>query len=687
MLNKLSFNNKSFVLLFVMFLSFFISVMLRLILAFVTQENPIYTLNGEFISILSPDPALYGYYAQLLLDGIPYNSDVSMIEYIIYFIVLLTPFSLNQVLYFGPAFFTSLIVVPIFLIMNFFINSKTITFISAIIASVGYGLYSRTYLGYFDTDVLNTFFPMMILYSMILVIKKGDYRYAIVGIILNIGYLFWYHSSEPIVYAMNGFFILFGIIFHMKKSELYKVYILLGISIIKLAFLYKVLLLGVVFIGFYFVKIDYKYFLGLFIFALLAILYKIELSQFTFHLNRYLFKADTIQNSSYSFLAPMQLVAEAKSGKFLDIVKLLSGNIYIFIFSILGYLLLVFRHREFLLSLPLLALGIMSIEAGIRFHIYGVATLIIAYGYLVYVLSQKISNTNLQKLFIIVLFIYPIYESYKSIEFWNTRVARPVFNPEQISALEQLKSKATRKDYVVTWWDYGWPVWYYTNMQTMIDNGRHHEDNYSVAKILMSNSQTFTYNATHHLYDIYSKNQSPAIIQALQKDKEPSKLFEKLSQTDMIHKKYVDKYLVLPQQMTKLIYTIFTFANIDPKTGEKLKSKLFFEFNALKEDKNFIYLDKGTKVDKNKALIIQGETKIPIKSFYHIITKNNQKLLKEINAYSKGLNLIVYEGKYYLMDDYFLNTTFIQLMFFNNYDKRYFEPVYTGKSISIFKVK
>lgn len=664
-----------------------VATAIRLIFAIQTQDGYLFTYNNHFISILSPDPALYGYYATLLLNGLPHNSDVSMIEYVIYALVKFTPFSLDFVMYFTPALLASFVSIPVILILYFYVRSHLILFCAGLISAIGYGFYSRTYLGYFDTDVLNVFFPMMIIYSMILVLKKQDYRYAIIGIIFNIGYLFWYHSSEPLVYALNGFFILFCCVFFLKTSELYKVSILFGLSIIKIAFLYKIIALAVVFVGFYFVKLDYRYFLGLFVLAFIAILYKIDLSQFTFHLDRYLFKSENIQNLNYKFLAPMQLVAEAQGAKFDDVIKLISGNIFIFVLSIIGYLLFVVRHKEFLVSLPLLAIGLLSLEAGIRFHIYGVAVLVLGYFYLVYFITTGLKYNYAKNIVILLSLVYPTYENYKSIEFWNTKVARPVLFPEQLKALDILKKQATSKDYIVTWWDYGWPLWYYTGMKTMIDNGRHHEDNFTVAKILMSQNQTFAHNAIHHFYDIYSQNQSPAIIQALKKEKEPSKLFKMLENPQMKHKKNVDKYLVLPLQMTKLIYTIFTFENVDPKTGKKLPQKLFFEYNQIDETKDYILLDKGVKIDKTKGLIIQGDVTIPVKKFYHIIHRNNQKLLKEIDAYPQGLHLINYEGKYYMMDDYFFNTLFIQLMFFNNYDKRYFEPVYTGTSIGIFKVK
>jgi hypothetical protein len=664
-----------------------IGMLIRLILAWQTKDSPYHIYNDTFISILSPDPALYGYYATLLLEGLPHTSDVSMIEYVIYALVKFTPFSLDFVMYFAPALLASLVAIPVILILNFYTKDKTALFFAGIVSTIGYGFYSRTYLGYFDTDILNVFFPMMILYSMIMVIKKLDYRYALLGVIFNLGFLAWYHSSEPIVYAMNGFFVLFSLVFYLKKSELYKVIILFGISIIKIAFLYKFIALAVLFVGFYFVRLDYRYFLALFLLAIVGVLYKIDLNIFSIHLDRYLFKSESFQSLNYKFLSPMQLVAEAQGASFDDIVKVISGNIVIFGLSLLGYLFLLFRHKEFLLSLPLLAIGLLSIYAGVRFHIYGVSILVLGYFYLSYILSLQLKKDIAKSIFIILLALLPLYENYKSIEFWNTKVAQPVLYPEQIKALDIMTKQASKKDYIVTWWDYGWPLWYYTGMKTMIDNGRHHEDNFTVAQILMSQDQTFAYNAIHHFYDLYSKQQTPAIIQALNNNKDPLKLFEKLEQSDMTHAKNVDKYLFLPLQMTKLIYTIFTFANVDPTTGKKLPQKLFLEYNQIGENNDFILLDKGVKIDKKNALVIQGDTKIPVKKFYHIIHRNNQKLLKEIPAYPQGLHLVNYEGKYYMMDDYFFNTLFIQLIFFNNYDPKYFEPVYTGVGAAIYKLK
>jgi dolichyl-diphosphooligosaccharide--protein glycosyltransferase/undecaprenyl-diphosphooligosaccharide--protein glycosyltransferase len=684
MLSKISFKNIKINNLQILLLLFVIGVCIRLYASWMFYDNPRFIIDGGFVPLLNPDSGLYGYYVNLLLNNMPHLSDVHLIEYILYMIVSFTPFSLDQILYFGPAFFASLIIIPTYLIMDIYIKSKIIISISSIIASIGYGFYSRSYLGYFDTDVLNIFFPMMILYSMLLIISKNDYRYSAIGIISNIGYLLWYHSSEPIIYALNGFFIIFGILFYLKKTELYKTYILLGISIVKISFLYKVVILIVAFGGFYFLKINYRYYLFLFIVSFFAILYYIDISQFAFHINRYINTNNILTTNSYNFISPMQYVAEADSESFMKIITNISGNIYIFIFSIIAYIILAIRHKEFLLSLPLVLLGLASIKAGIRFHIYGVIPLIISYGFLVYLISQKIKINKFKNTIIIILFLFPIYESYKSVDKWNNNML-PIFDSAQIKAVNILKKQATNKDYIVTWWDYGWPLWYYTNMQTMIDNGTHHEDNYTVAKIFMSTSQTFSYNAIHYFYNLYSKRKTASIIQALNENTIDN-LDKKLNQTNLKHINKIKKYIVLPYDMLRISSTIFSFANIDIQTGEKLGKKHFYKFSILKKINRIVYLNNGYKIDEKSLMLLKGNRSFAIKSFYDISYKNNKKIIKVNKLRNQGFNLIKYHGRLYIMDDYYLNTTLIQLLVFNNYDKKLFKPISIQENISIFEV-
>ncbi len=629
---------------------YILAVALRLILALQLQDNPLYMLENSFISIYTPDAALYAHYANLLLNSMPHTSDVNLIEYIIYYLVKLTPFSLDEVLFFAPAFLSSLIVIPVYLILSLYVKSRVIISLSAIIASMGYGFYTRTHLGYFDTDLLNISFPLMILYSMLQVVGKNNYKYLVLVVLFDILFFSWYHSSLAIIIAQNGFFILYALFKYLKLR--YAITILALIS------------------------------------ATLA--YTVKLSDIMFHIDRYVFKAEILKSSGYKFTSPMQYVSEALSQNIDLTIRFLSGDISILILSLLGYVLLSIRHKEFILALPLLALGLLSFKIGIRFHIYAVPILVIGFAYFIYAVQEKLSKYKFATLganLTLLLFLLPIYENYSLIKQYNTINIKPVFNSTQVKALQNLKEIAKPTDFVVTWWDFGWPIWYYTGMKTMIDNGMHHEDNFTVSKILLSSSQTFSHNAIDYLYDLYATGHKPAILKAIRLKKSYQNLEKELSSKNFKHKKKVDKYLVLPQDTTSTLNTIENFSNFDIKTGKKFKNHIFVGYNIIKETKSKVYLTSNTIIDKQKKIIIQVNKNIKlIKEAFMVKTANNKKYIQKITPRKTGLYVVFLDNKVYIMDDFFYNSTYIQLMFFNNYNKKYFKPLHIGKTISIYKV-
>jgi len=635
------------------FVIFVIIVLLRLVLAYETSSSLLYNLDGEFLSILTPDASLYGYYARLLLDGLQHNSDVYLIEYVIYILVKITPFSLDQIIYILPAFLSSLVVVPTMLITRLFIDKKYMVSMVGLIVGIGYGYYSRTYLGYCDTDMLNLFFPMMMLYGMVLSVRDKKLYHLLIVIVSTILYMAWYHSSLVLIYAMDAFFIIYMLAINYKK------------------FIYN------------------KYITFSSVLVLLVVISQVDVNQFLFHANRYIFKSKILDNSGFYFVSPMQLIAEAKSTNLQYIAHLISGNIIIFIASFIGYVLLVVRHKEMLLALPMLVLGLLSIKAGVRFHIYAIGVMAISYVYFgYYVISRyKLKNT-ISILLVTMMFIVTVYENYRSLQYYNTKVAKPVFYPEQVQALKALQKIKSNNAYAITWWDYGWPVRYYGGLKTMIDNGRHHADNYTVANILVSPSQKFTHHASNYFYDLFAQdNKRDAITQGLQQEKNPKRLFAKINNEELKISKKVDKYIILPIQMNRLIYTIYQFANINPQTGKRISSHVFRRYIKLNEDNNFIYFNKNAKLDKRTSKLIQSKQEVIIKRFSQVVFRKNKKMKKIVNFSDKGLNLIKFVNQYYVMDDYFYNSTIVQMMFFNNYDKKYFLPIYEGQTISIYKVR
>ena len=219
---------------------------------------------------------------------------------------------------------------------------------------------------------------------------------------------------------MNGLFILYTLIFYFKNTKTYIFAILLAISISTVFIWYKTILLIVIFIGAQSLKISYKYFIFIFFILFLLLLYKLDINAFSFHAQRYVFKEDLLKIMDFRFVAPMQHILEAKSTNILSITNLISGNIFLFFCATIGYVLLVAKHKEMILALPLVVLGILSIYAGTRFHIYATAIFSISYFFLFYYISTHFKLKNLMFIYItIIISLPPIYENYKEVKYWK----------------------------------------------------------------------------------------------------------------------------------------------------------------------------------------------------------------------------------------------------------------------------
>ncbi len=58
--------------------------------------------------------------------------------------------------------------------------------------------------------------------------------------------------------------------------------------------------------------------------------------------------------------------------------------------------------------------------------------------------------------------------------------------------MDRLKNIASREDYVVAWWDYGYPIRYYSDVKTLVDGARHSGNiNFPVSFALLKISASF----------------------------------------------------------------------------------------------------------------------------------------------------------------------------------------------------
>ncbi len=128
-------------------------------------------------------------------------------------------------------------------------------------------------------------------------------------------------------------------------------------------------------------------------------------------------------------------------------------------------------------------------------------------------------------------------------------------NSSDINVLKKLDRVSSQKDFIVAPWDYGWPLWYYADISTIVDNGNGHaEDKYITSKILLSDSNTFVRNSTLFFINRYKRDSNTPILQSFLKEY-PISYFDKFSNIDFnISSIDRDSFILLHKDMLTQTY-------------------------------------------------------------------------------------------------------------------------------------
>jgi dolichyl-diphosphooligosaccharide--protein glycosyltransferase/undecaprenyl-diphosphooligosaccharide--protein glycosyltransferase len=273
-----------------------------------------------------------------------------------------------------------------------------------------------------------------------------------------------------------------------------------------------------------------------------------------------------------------------------------------------------------------------------------------------------------------------------------------VFADNTIKVLDDLKKISNREDYVLSWWDYGYPIRYYSDVKTLIDGGKHSGSvNFPVSYALSTTDQKASVNMAkldvyfnEYAYNNNKSHDCLTLMMDKYKYKDPNKFLANINSVE-VPKIKEDIYYFLPSKMLGIFPTVKTFSDLNLKTGEQNKPKFFHIASRYKAYPNGdIDLGRGIKLIQNRYLKI-GEQNVPLNKITITMYDNNLKLHKReatINPRS-NLNLIFLRDyrMFIVLDNEYYNSTYIKLFVLEDYDKTLFEPVILTPDAKIYKVK
>ena len=708
-------------------IAFAFSIVVRLIWIYQFSDTEQYKFNEQFM-INTNDGYFWAEGTRDIISGVsqendrsPINSSTSNLTAMISKIL---PFSFESIIFYMPAFFASLVVIPIILIGRS-IGKLEVGFIAALLASIAWSYYNRTMVGYYDTDFLNIVFPTFLLWSLIWAIKTKEDKYLIFTALDIIVYRWWYPQSYALEFAFFGLVFVYLIYVVIKEKQeslnLYEnktiSYILQLLTIMILAMVQIDMTLRVALVfGYFMLFRQEKWHKHLYIMLIMTLILFFASGGFDpiwGKLKGYVFK-DAVKvvgtDLELHFFTVMQTIREAGQIPFETFANRISGHTITFIASIIGYIWLSIRNPIMLLGLPMIGLGFLAYSGGLRFTIYAVPILALGVAYLIVELSNLLKNNILKYSVMAILTIVILIPNIKHIIEYKIPT---VFSKNEVLVLDKLRNIANREDYVVGWWDYGYPIRYYADVKTLSDGGKHSGSvNFPTSFIL-----THPINVASKMLRL-DVEYTESKFKIMKEDENLSKDNKRVLQTNIaqmtldygykdtnnfltsletnqlnnkLPKKTRDAYLYLPNKMMNIYPTVNLFSNIDLMTGRKGKHPFFYKTTNYKESTNFIELGRGIKIEKKTGKLIVGNNKVSINKFAKTFYDKKGKLQKQIQTLNSRANLnIIFMSNYkqfLVIENSVYNSLYFQLFVLENHNQDLFEPTILTPLAKVYKLK
>lgn len=629
-------------------------------------------------------------------DLSPIDNPMSIITALLSKII---PISFETLILYMPSFIGSLIVIPLILIGRA-LNQTTMGFIAALIGSIAHSYYNRTMTGYYDSDMLNIVLPVMETYSLILALTHQRNRYLIPITVSIAVYQWWYPQAYALDTALFIMIIGYTLIFDRKNIYLYKISLFILIGILALPFVAKIALAIALFTFFHFKReLSQKLFWPIFIVIIGVYTATGGVDPILSLLKMYVFHGATenTRESSLSYYNVMSTVREAGHIPFTLFAERISGHVITFVIACLGYIMALIAYRPLLITLPLAGLGFIAMSSGLRFTIYAVPAMALGLGYLIVYLSRFIQITTLRYVIIALLTIGALYPNYAHIKEY---IMPTVMVTNEVESLNQLNKIASGEDYVVAWWDYGFPLRYYGDVKTWIDGGKHSGDvNYPASFVLTGKDSI----AVAHMMRLFTEYTEKGFSETNKTKNDFEYMMEKEGYTDpndfvtalalpeyKTPKKTRDVYLYLPLRMMEIFPTVALFSNLDLTGKSQPQQPFFYSTRSVQDTGQTLELGQGLSIIKANSTLKIGAQSLPIKSFYQVGYDKNQKVqVNQQNFASEGLSVIYMASykQFLVVDDYYLKSQYIQMFVFEQYDKNLFEPVIMSPMTKIFKLK
>jgi dolichyl-diphosphooligosaccharide--protein glycosyltransferase len=594
-----------------------------------------------------------------------------------------------------PAFVAPLAVIS-FIILGWYWRMEEGALPAAVLAASCQGFLLRSRLGFYDTDVLSLFFPLLMGVLLIMTftpyLRSGWSRKASPPKLLDpeawrcfllycagiglVGWAYMWFYNRPSIMLSELVALVFCILV-LSRNWWQVGYLVVGILVVQAVALagWVGLLTSAVFIGLvlYLPRIaaERRLFIGyLFVFACVVFL-ETELTGQVLGIAQNVLEyakiLPAVEEGGVSLPTVHQSVREAQSIDWGNLVERVAGSWFIFIPAVLGLAYVVWTYPTTLVFVPMLGLAVFSYKLGNRFTMYGGPVIGLGLGFGAALLFWR---TGLAKsvrvlclLAIAVLVMLPIWDMATKLR------PAPVVSKPFAKAYIDLKDRIPEDARLWQWWDFGYAAQYYAERITFGDGGKNKGSFlYPLARVHSTRSPRQASQMMHYITASqpheYARNQTayqdmpefwkPYLADpvALLADKGPERAMafvESLAEEDKSFSEDLPpQYLVLTWQNMSLAYWISHFGNWDLVEGEANPGRI----RQVRGEASF-NTRRGTVQLRNQQLPLEELT---------LIRKSGIRTESWPNSSNAYAVLNQLSGELYLMDGKIYNSVMIRML-------------------------
>jgi len=720
-------------------LAYLIGTLARSFYIYVAFKEAPYVILDGFPMINTEDGYYFAQFAKEAIIKKDYELFVSSnghgsIVLITWLFYQLMPFlTIEQIAVCIPMIISPLVAVP-FILLGRLLNNTYLGFFAGVIVSLSSSYFRRSSFAYYDSDLFSLTAPALIVLAAVYLLLNPNLRSAL---LVAISLLFAGWADKGIVGTpIYLTFLAVFLITHFRNQDFFKLLILLCVPLLKTDLvIYEHLAITIIL--YILLRLSQNYPIPLVnkkiekrIWATVSILFLIYViwnqpifNSIKGYIGIYGQEGRGVwspKGSSWSYYKVTSTIVEARTINLQELTKFTADTFFLFIIGLLGACFALIRFPFLVIGGSLLGIGFFSLFGGVRFSMYLIPILAIGTAYVIMMAKkytgllgaywqERMGNKSgaikkyvgpfitkflpwivASSLFFVVL--YP-----KTLAAYN-QFPRAVARVPQVEMLKNISKITTPKDYIISWWDYGYVMKYYSDMRVLIDGGRHQNDNFIVSKAFSSSSQALAANLLREGVESYATGKFSEAVNGIfgrrRSDFQPNRLLYEMSQPNyvLMRPETRDIYLYIPYQMLRIYGVVRYFSDLNLVTGD-IQRVPFINTQNYRIDRknNRIFLPNNNVIDLNKGTISRGKEIIgKVNTFYHHRVRNNKSEIQSHRLNSLGGFSVIVSDYYrivYVGGPEIMNSNFVQMFFFKNYDKNYFELIDENLFAVLYKLK